>query len=368
VQRGTLVLLTLAAVLSAALAAGAGVAGAARSGGPAGTVYTLTNSATGNAVAVFQRADDGTLTPDGTVPTGGLGTGANLGSQGAVVLSDDGHELFAVNAGSDSISYFKVKRDGLDLQDTIASGGVRPVSLTVRDHVLYVLNAGGSGNIAGFEIKGGGLKPLAGSIRPLGTGSSGPAQVSFAPNGKTLVVTEKASNTIDTYPVGPHGVAGPPTVNAAVGSTPFGFDFDKRGDVLVSNADGSASSYDVAKDGSLSVISGAVPTFQGAPCWLVTSKNGRFAYTANAGTGTISGFAVGHDGALSLLDPSGVSGNLGAGSHPLDESVSGDGHFLYVLVDGTHSVGGFRIAGDGSLTFIGATGGLPAGSVGLASD
>jgi 6-phosphogluconolactonase len=96
--------------------------------------------------------------------------------------------------------------------------------------------------------------------------------VSFTPNGKALVVTEKSSSTIDTYLVGAQGIAGAPTVNAAVGGTPFGFDFDKHGNVLTSNATGSASSYDVANDGLLSVISGAVPTFQGAPCWLVTNK------------------------------------------------------------------------------------------------
>ena len=333
-----------------------------------GSVYTLTNAPGGNAVAVFGQAKDGTLTPQGTFATGGNGTGAGLGSQGAVILGEDGHELFAVNAGSDSISYFKVAHDGLELQDTVASGGVRPISLTVHDDLLYVLNAGGAGNITGFVVKHGELSPLAGSTRPLGAGGSGPAQVSFTPNGKVLVVTEKSSNTIDTYVVGKHGVAGSPTVNTAVGGTPFGFDFDEHGNLLTSNATGSASSYDVAKDGAVSVLSGAVPTFQGAPCWLVASKNGRYAYTANAGSGTISGFSVHHDGALTLLDPSGVSGNLGAGSHPLDESVTGDGRFLHVLVDGTHSLGTFRIAHDGSLTFVGTIGGLPAGAIGLAAD
>jgi 6-phosphogluconolactonase len=364
VHRGTVALF----VLCAGMLLAAGTAGAAGGNHRVGAVYTLTNSAAGNAVAVFDRAKDGTLTPAGTYPTGGNGTGANLGSQGAVILSEDADELFAVNAGSNSISYFKVKHDGLQWQATVPSGGIGPSSLTLHDHVLYVLNAGGAGNISGFELEHGDLSPLAGATRPLGAGSAGPAQVSFAPNGKTLVVTEKASSTIDTYVVGAHGVAGPPTVNAAVGGTPFGFDFDKRGNVLTSNATGSASSYDVARDGSLSVISGAVPTFQGAPCWLVTSKNGRYAYTANAGSGTISGFSVGQGGTLTLLDPSGVTGNLGAGSHPLDESVSEDGHLLHVLVDGTHSLGTFRIAQDGSLAYVGTVGGLPAGTVGLAAD
>jgi 6-phosphogluconolactonase len=364
VHRGIVALFLSCAALLLTVA----TAGAAGGDHRVGSVYTLTNAPGGNAVAVFARTADGTLTPDGTFPTGGNGTGAGLGSQGAVILGKGGHELFAVNAGSDSISYFKVKHDGLELQDTIASGGVRPISLTLHHHVLYVLNAGGAGNITGFVVRHGELSPLAGSTRPLGAGSSGPAQVSFTPNGKVLVVTEKSSSTIDTYVVGHHGIAGPPTVHAAVGGTPFGFDFDKHGNVLTSNATGSASSYDVAKDGSVSVISGAVPTFQGAPCWLVSSKNGHYAYTANAGSGTISGFSVDHDGTLTLLDPSGISGNLGAGSHPLDEAVSGDGRFLHVLVDGTHSVGTFRIAHDGSLAFVGTVGGLPAGAMGLAAD
>ena len=146
------------------------------SGHPDGAVYTLTNSAGGNAVAVFARADDGTLTPDGTFPTGGLGTGANLGSQGAVVLSENRNELFAVNAGSNSISYFKVKHDGLEWQATVPSNGTMPISLTLHDHVLYVLNAGGTPNITGFAVKGDDLTPLAGSTRPLGAGSRRPGR------------------------------------------------------------------------------------------------------------------------------------------------------------------------------------------------
>jgi 6-phosphogluconolactonase len=362
VRRWILALLTLSAVLATAA-----TAGAAGKDHPDGAVYTLTNSAAGNAVAVFARADDGTLTPDGTFPTGGLGTGANLGSQGAVVLSDNRKELFAVNAGSNTISYFKVKHDGLEWQATVPSNGTMPISLTLHDHVLYVLNAGGTPNITGFAVKGDDLTALAGSTRPLGAGTGGPAEVAFSPNGKVLAVTEKASSTIDPSVVA-HGSAGPPTTAPSAGATPFGFDFDAHGDLLVSEASGGASSYDVAKDGSISPISPAVTTHQGAPCWLVTSKDSRYAYTANAGSGTISGFSVGHDGTLALLDPSGVTGNLGTGSHPLDESVSTNGRFLYVLVDGFHQVGAFRIDHDGSLTYLGAVGGLPAGTVGLAAD
>lgn len=342
----------------------AAVATASNSDNSPGAVYTLTNSPAGNAVVAFSRAADGTLAPQGTFATGGNGTGNGLGSQGAVVLSRDGRQLFAVNAGSNSISLFGVRPNGLDLQATVASGGVGPISVSERKGLLYVLNAGGAGNIAGFTVGNGGLTPLAGSIRPLGAGSAGPAQVSFTPDGSALVVTEKASSTIDVYAVGADGVAGAPLVSPSAGGTPFGFDFDNRGHLLVSEAEGSASSYDVSGAGA-SVISGAVATHQGAPCWLIASKNGKYAYTANAAAGTISGFSVGPEGNISLLDTTGASASLGSTSHPLDEAVSNDGQFLYNLTDGLHTISGFRIAEDGGLASVGSLP-VPAGAAGLA--
>ena len=128
-----------------------------------------------------------------------------------------------------------------------------------------------------------------------------------------LVVTEKTTNSIETFYVD-NDVPDDAAVFSATGNTPFGFDFDKHGNLLTSNATGSASSYSLSREGRVNVISGAVPTFQGAPCWLVTSKDGRYAYTANAGPGTISGFTIGNDGSLTLLTPGGATASLGAGT------------------------------------------------------
>jgi 6-phosphogluconolactonase len=358
-HRSRFILLVFALLASLVSAAAANASSSNRSG----AVYTLTNAPSGNAVIVFDRASDGSLTPAGSFATGGSGTGAGLGSQGALALSEDRKLLFAVNAGSNSISELAVRPHGLDLVSTISSGGTLPISLTVHGDLLYVLNAGGAGNISGFVVGSDGLSALAGSTRPLGTGSAGPAEVAFGPGGHTVVVTEKTSGTIDTYAVGADGLAASPTVSPSAGITPFGFDFDAAGHLLVSEAGGSASSYSVAASG-VSVISAAVATHQGAPCWLVAAPGG-FAYTANAGSGTISGFAVAGSGTLSLLDASGVTADLGSGSHPLDESVSPDGRFLYNLTDGRHAITGFRIAEDGGLVQVGVATGLPAGTVGL---
>jgi len=356
-------LILVALVVAAALATVA-TATAAPDEGP-GAVYTLTNSPAGNAVVTFDRAADGTLSPTGSVPTGGVGTGTGLGSQGALVLSDNGKWLVAVNAGSNSVSLFRVAHDGVALADTAPSGGATPISVTLRGDLAYVVNAGAGGSISGFTVAKGALEPLAGSTRALGAGTAGPAQVQFSPDGRLLVVTEKASSTIDVFAVDRNGVAGAAVTSPSAGSTPFGFDFDNKGHLLTSDAGGTASSYDVSAAGA-TPITGAVATHQAAPCWLVASNNGRFAYTANGGSGTISGFSVGHDGSLALLQPSGVSANLGATSHPLDMSISKDGKYLYNLTDGSHLITGFRVEDDGSLTPAGTTA-IPVGAAGIAA-
>jgi 6-phosphogluconolactonase (cycloisomerase 2 family) len=283
------VLVALVAVI-----AGFGVlAGDAMARWSPGAVYTLTNSPAGNAVQSFHRAGDGTLTPAGEFATGGVGTGAGLGNQGALVL-DDGW-LFAVNPGSNSVSAFRVHRHGLRLVDVEPSGGEQPVSLTVHDRLLYVLNAGGAGNISGFRItRHGGLAALAGSARPLSGAGTGPAQVSFDPDGETLVVTEKNTNLIDTYEVGHRGYARGPLVHPSAGATPFGFGFDKRDHLIVSEAFGGAvdqsavSSYEL-DDGEIEPITPSAQTTQTAASWSVDTKDGRYTYTTKTGSGSISG-------------------------------------------------------------------------------
>lgn len=339
----------------------------------AGLVFTSTNAASGNAVLVYKRAGDGTLSALWSVPTGGLGTGGGLGSQGALALSRDGHRLFVVNAGSNSISELAVSRAGVTLLATVPSDGVDPISLTVNDDLLYVLNEGGPGspaNISGFRIGEEAPSPIAGSTRPLSAASVGAAQISFDPSGDLLVVTEKATSLIDTYTIGENGRAQGPASQPSAGQTPFGFAFDRRGELIVSDAFGGASnagalsSYEVSEEGSLSTISGPTADSQSAPCWVVITANGRYAFTTNTGSGSISSYAIGHDGSITLL--ASVSGSTGSGSAPIDAALSGNSRYLYVLGAGSHAIAGFRVESDGSLApLAGGPAGLPAGAVGL---
>jgi 6-phosphogluconolactonase (cycloisomerase 2 family) len=352
----------------------AGVVGAA--GGPAeasgdsGAVYLISNAADGNALVVFDRAADGSLTPTDPVPTGGLGTGAGLGTQGAVVVSDNGRWLVAVNPGSDDVSLFAIRRGRPVLVDTESSGGDTPVSVTVHRRVAYVLN-GGDDTIVGLRIEDWGLEPIGGSTQHLSGVAVGGAQVEFTPDGRQLVVTEKNTNLIDVFPIDRQGRADPATTNPSNGVTPFGFAFDNRGRLIVSNANGGApgasslTSYRVTHDNSVVTLDGPEATNQTAACWVVVTANGRYAYTTNTGSASISGYRIGHNGSLTLLDADGVTATTEAG--PTDFDLTDNSRFLYTLNSTTDSISIHRVNADGSLQPIGVMTGLPATTVGLAA-
>lgn len=335
----------------------------------AGAVFVASNAAAGNAVLVFSRSGDGTLSASGSYPTGGLGTGTGLGNQGGLALTEDDRLLYAVNAGSDEISAFRVTAHALELLGAVPSGGDEPISLAISGNLLYVLNDGTGPNITGFRIgSSGDLTPLPGSTRALSAAVPDAAQIAFSTDGTRLVVTEKATNQLVTFPVNSDGTPGALATQPSAGPTPFGFAFDKRGTLIVSEAFGGApdasvlSSYRAASSG-WTAVSPLAATTETATCWVVVTPNGRFVYTTNTGSASVSGYRVGHDGSLQLLDPDGVAATTGAG--PIDANISRNGRYLYTLNSGSGSIGAFRIGADGSLTTLGETAGLPAGANGL---
>ncbi len=327
----------------------------------AGAVYTQSNSATGNAVHRLDRDRSGALTVVATYRTGGLGTGAGLGSQGAVALSDDGRLLVAVDAGSNDIASFRVSRRGhLTLVDREPSGGVLPNSVDIDGGNVYVLNAGGAANVSAFDLDG------SGKLRPRGTsalspGATGAAQVSVSPDGRDLAVTVRGSNRIETFPL-KFGRPGAPVVTASSGAVPFGFAFSPRGDLVVSEAGASTvSSYRLAGNGAARVISASLPVGQGAACWVAISPNGKYAYTGNA-TGSISGFAINHDGSLRALT---ADGRTALAPRPNDLAFAGE--YLYVVNPAVGEITAYRMRGDGSLEQIPGATGLGDGLAGLAA-
>lgn len=361
-----------------ALALGLASLAATAQAGETGMLYTMDNSAADNHVLVFDRSENGALTSAGSFATGGAGTGTadGLPSEGSVALSQNDRWLFVCNAGSDEVSVFAVSPHGLQLTDKVGSGGQRPISLTFHQNLLYVVNAGGylggTDNITAFTFDDGKLTSLPGSTRSLSAAFTKPGQIAFAQDGDAIIVTEQSTSLIDTFELNNDGLATDEKAFKSAGVQPFGFGVGHKSRLFVSEAAGgaasasSASSYQLSNDGDLTVISGAVPTHQTAACWAIVSDNGHFAYTANAGSGSISGFAIAPDGSLSLVTSSGQTGLTGAGSHPTDMTESDNGRFLYSLNNGNGTISAFRTRPDGTLDQMTTTSGLPTSAAGLA--
>ncbi len=335
----------------------------------ANMVYIMTNSADGNGIAAFRRMNDGTLTPGGIYKTGGAGSGPRgvspmpgngidpLQSQGSIALSRDRRFLFAVNAGSDSISSFRVSIDGsLSLTGTVPAGA-QPVCLCQSGNMLYAAHAGSSpdnlaSGIWGYTISGSGaLTIIRGSGRSLSMTDAHPSCITPSPDGRYLVVSELNTNRLSVYGISWDGTLSGPAVSMSNGQGPFGSVFLSSGLLLVSEAGANAlTSYIFAQDGMLSMVNTA-PNGQIATCWVASTPNGRYAYTANAGSGTISAYGISMNGVLRLIDniPSTMRGTMGA---PIDCGVSNDGRNFYVLNGNQGSVSAFRIDAGGKLTLL----------------
>ncbi|HZH66569.1 MAG TPA: beta-propeller fold lactonase family protein [Flavisolibacter sp.] len=337
-----------------------------------GHVYTLSNQPGGNNVLAYSRAADGTLTYEAAYSTGGTGTGGGLGNQGALILTQDGGELLAVNPGSNTVSSFKINGSGLKLKSTVNSNGIRPVSVTQHGHLVFVLNAGGTGSISGFTLgENDKLTPIHNSTRLLSSTMAGAAQISFVNEGKVLAITEKATNKIITYTVNGSGIPGSMHSITSANQTPFGFAVGVNQKIYVSEAAGGApgastlSSYSINNNGAISLANGPVGAGQSAACWVVLTKNNLYAYTTNTASDNLSAFSVNaSSGNLGLLQAIAAT----SGSGPIDAALDSNSDFLYVLNSGSHSISTFRVANNGNLSSVQTLPGVPAGATGLAAN
>lgn len=432
--------------------------------GVEGAVFVMTNStdtSRGNEIVMFNRKADGALDFFASYATGGLGSGPaptasvfgspvqatadGLGSQENLILGtrsggddddDDGdadgqrRQVFAVNAGSNSVTCFVVTRDGLTSRRTADSGGVFPVSLTFNNGILYVLNAGGAGSIRGFRVGDDcTMRELRRSTRSLAgvfaiidppfpspepnEVLTTPAQISFTPNGRQLVVSIKGGppsfgGGVAVFRVSSSGRLAPsrPAVTTFTAEEnlagPFGFTFDRRGNLLLNHGVSfTFASHKVESSGALTLISGPLPIgaladgsilqFGAFNCWVV--RFGDIAYVMSFGDipassgglpdgpGIISAVEISDNGELSLLavDNLGATGVVAVlaqddrdlfpaegsvfGNHGIElATVEGSqGNFLYTVEPRVGRIGQWEIDDDGTLIDLGSTGGLAEG-------
>jgi hypothetical protein len=352
-----------AAIAVAVVGAFAAPAFAATSGdvhGAAHAVFVQTDDPAGNAVVAYDRAIDGTLTLAGTYPTGGNGgvlAGSvvdHLASQGSLTYDAESGLLFAVNAGSNTLSVFAARADRLHLLQVVTSRGQFPVSVAVRDGRVYVLNARAGGSVQGYAIFSDHLYEIPGSHHALGLDPTAtpefthtPGQVAFSPDGSKLIVTTKANgNDIDVFRVGFYGELSKPVVNAEPDTVPFAVSYDRAGDLVVTEAGTNALATFALHNNATITPRATVATGQAATCWIA-AVNGQF-YASNAGSGTVSRVRSGPGGSLTLLD------NTSTDPGTVDAAPSANGHFLYVQTGANGIVDEFQVNPGGSLAQIGS--------------
>lgn len=365
--RAVATIATLATVATPSFALADDEAGSLRHG----KLFISSNAPSGNQVLVYARATAGTPTLVGTFATGGTGTGAGLGSQGAVTLSRDGRYLFVVNAGSNTLSTFSFGGGTMTLTSVVNTNGTTPTSVAEYGGLVYVMNAGGDGNVAGFRNTGGVLAPLTDGVRGLSqAGGTAPGQVSINNYGDVLVVAERATQRLTSYSIGANGSLSRRATTATPGVTPFGHAYSNNDTLIVSEAaTSSVSSYrfvDNSRFDAPRVVTPALGNGQGAACWIATTPNGRLAFSANAATSNVSAFGVARDGRLTLL--SAVAGSTGLNAGAVDMAVSPDGQQLHVFASRAPQIVSFTISAHGDLSPLGNSTGMPLGSAGLAAN
>jgi 6-phosphogluconolactonase (cycloisomerase 2 family) len=352
--------LSAAAAAAAAVLAGAVGAAPALAGGVSHAVFVQTDNLSANQVVVYDRSAEGTLVQAGVYATGGLGgqlAGSevdHLASQGSLTYDRADGLLYAVNAGSNTISVFAVLGDRLALRQVIGSGGTFPVSIAVHNGIVYVLNALEGGSLQGFAVSAGRLVELAGSTRALGLNPTAtpqfthtPGQVVFSPDGSKLIVTTKANGEdLDVFAVQPGGLlSSSPVVDPLPGTVPFAITFDKQGHLILAEAAGALADFQLQEGGTIAQLD-VVPTSQAASCWVEEAK-GHF-YVSNAGSGSLSTFSSSVKGELLTL-----LGDTPTNGGTVDATASSDGRFLYVQTGAEGIVDEFEVGAQGALTEVG---------------
>jgi 6-phosphogluconolactonase len=347
-----------------------------------GYTYLDGNTATANTIDAFARHADGSVTPLPGSPftIGGAGSGVGLASQGAIQVTRDDRFLLAVDAGSNQISVLRITSGGVPVQvgQPVSSGGNDPVSVAVAPTgLVYVANAGATdSNYTGFRLWfDGSLTPIPNSTFAVPDGS-GLGDVFFNAIGTQLVGTRTATSLIDSFDVTPGGhllpAPGAPFTGQGLGQLGAEFSPTHLNQLYVSDAHngpglGDVSAFNDNFLGQLSSI-GNSPFADGqtAPCWVEISHDGRFLFTVNTGSGTVSSYAINPDGSLTLLGSTTIKG----GGADIDARLTPNGQQLLIDGSGNHILSVFDVNG-GQLTEVPSSptplpaGGAPSGIVNI---
>jgi hypothetical protein len=319
--------------------------------------YSLSMN-TANTVKVFSGNSTGYITYVTEVSTGGAG-GAVQSQESIYVY---GGYLFAVNPNSNTVSLFTISNNdptSITLVGTpVSSGGTYPLSVTAYGGIAAVVNSGDQNGIRTFTYGPSGLVPVAGSDRNLNlnltnppVSHTGPAQISFTPDGTGLIISNKdAAPPLFYFNISANGIpSATPATSSDVGMVTFGFTFAANGNIVLTDAAPTGTSSGVIfahvnpfpQGPSFVTPSYVLISEQIASCWVSFSSKINHFYVSNLGSGNIT-----------ELSPNGAffnELNNYAVPEPLDSIVAtvNNVDYLYV-VSKTSSIYVFSLNGNGA--------------------
>ena len=364
-------------------------------------VYTETdNSNPGqNAVIAFRQSSSGQVKQIGSFNTAGTGVANPQGLLGPddsdkeVIASSNGRLLFAVNQGSNSIAVFRVNQNGslaLVNHAAVGSGGTEPVSLSIANNRLYVVNRGDEvqGQAAGiaptitvFNIRSNGtLTENWAATTTLPVGLS-PSQLLISSTSRLAFLDTftppPLNNVTDANEVLPYQIASNgaliPVSSGGLGApaTPpllLGLVQHPTQSIIYAGLTGAnqVGVFTFDSGGDLKLAT----TFAiqgGGPCWTTVSANGKFLYTVDTGTNSVGVFSLAdplHPVQIQefvLNGPHNSSGNSTAARETTDFefALNPSGTTLYVIDHQTDAAGSFpqgnalhvlSVASDGTLS------------------
>ncbi len=346
-------------------------------------IYTETdNSNPGeNAVIAFRNDGHGKVTQFGSFKTDGTGLANPQGLLGPddsdkeVIASPDGRLLFAVNQGSNSVAVFAVKPNGalkLVNNQAVSSGGTEPVSLSIADNRLYVVNRGDEvqgqpGSIAPtitvFTIRpDGNLTPDFSATTTLPVGIS-PSQLLISSTSHLAFLDTftppPLNNVTDANEVLPFQIAANgaliPVSSGGLGApaTPpllLGLAEHPTQNIIYAGLTGASQVATFTFDGAGDLsLAGTVPVQGHGPCWTVVSSNGAFLYTVDTGTNSVGVFSLANPThpvqiqEFVLGGPSNSTGDPTAALEvaPFEFALDPSGNTLYVIDHQTDAAGNF---------------------------
>jgi len=376
-----------------------------------GHLYMQTNE-TRNAIIHYHRSASGLITEAERVPTGGSGSGvfrplynANgpnaFEGAGSVILTSDRRFLFTTNGGDNSVSSFRVGKDGrltlLDIKPTGnavkgKSGTAKSLAYSPSKGRLYVLHAFGPDHVRVMSVNDQGkltARPEGYSVNTQSKTDRVATMVVLSPDEKFLLVdlnfderpsanpdgtpkfvlaNERDPDGLVIFPVRGDGTLGVPSFHDAGGPAPFYIAFlhSRPNTFINGTAAGNGlvmSSIDA--QGRIG-IGPLVPidTSAGKPselCWLAISPDDRSVFATSFGYSNISSYHI--DGAeVSIAkDPAcpkvpgdstfrAINGTVSSG--PSDNWISPDGAYLYQIYGNASKLVGYATQPDGSLNEI----------------